>query len=220
MVDVASAPFTTTATVLRTEVASAPFTTAASALRIKAASAPYTADADFIRAKTACAPFTGVAEFIVPSLISYGINSLGQIQSLATNDAFIDTSSIPVIEATVHLLSNTLGIDSKVVGATTLYTVPAGKQVLVTEVIVKVVTSAAITTSAFAGVGIAAGEDDIIISQALINLIDVDKSYGLDVYGLAAIGNAGDVIKLGVDTAAVGTSQTLDVCLIGLEITL
>jgi hypothetical protein len=103
-------------------------------------------------------------------------------------------------------LSTTTGINGNSTGTTSLYTVPAGKTVLLTEVLLRVTTGSGITTDAQVGIGVAAGEDDIVSPETLVSFRTTSDAYKLGVIAAKfRIAVAGDVIKLGIDTAANGT---------------
>lgn len=106
-------------------------------------------------------------------------------------------------------LATVTGINAKSTGTTTLYTVPGGKTAVITDVVVRCTAASAITVPASAGVGIAAGEDDIYASASMTGLTAANKAWRFPNGGVMAVGTAASVIKLGIDTAATGTSQTL-----------
>lgn len=113
------------------------------------------------------------------------------------------------------LLSTTTGVNGKTVGTTTLYTVPTGKTAVITRAIVRCTAATSITVGAVGGIGIATGEDDIFASTSLTGVIDTSKAWVFDSLGSTTLGVATNVIKLGIDSAATGTSQTLAVDLYG-----
>ena len=115
-------------------------------------------------------------------------------------------------------LSVTTGIDAKVIATTDLYTVPAGDTVVVTRAEVRCTAATSITVAATAGVGVAAGEDDIFNSQLLNGLITSNKVFKFPVGGVGVIAAAGEVVKLGIDIGATGTSQTFEVDLFGYSV--
>ena len=130
-------------------------------------------------------------------------------KTLAETQAILGLASYPSI------LSTTTGIDAKVVATINLYTVPAGKSTIVTSVIIRVTTADTITAVPALGIGIAAGEDDIIASTTLTGLDATTKYWKFDVEGTAKVGAAAEVIKLGIDTGATATTMTIAVDLIG-----
>ena len=120
-----------------------------------------------------------------------------------------DLTTVPSI------LSKTTGIDAKVVATTNLYTVPAGKTTIVTSAVIRVTAADTITVAPTLGIGIAAGEDDIIASTLLTGLDAVTKLWRFDVEGIAVIGAAAEIIKLGIDVGATATTMTISIDLIG-----
>lgn len=112
-------------------------------------------------------------------------------------------------------LSTTTGINTKTTGTTTLYTIPTGKTAIITGAIVRCSAATAITVGATAGIGVATNEDDMFASTAMTNLTTTAKVYSFTLVGISVLGNAGDAIKLGIDVAATGTSQTIVVDLFG-----
>jgi hypothetical protein len=70
---------------------------------------------------------------------------------------------------------------------------------------------------AAAGVGIAAGEDDIFGSEPLTGLDVADKAFTYLAAGTRVVATNTDIVKLGIDTAATGTSQTFTAYVFGYE---
>jgi hypothetical protein len=122
-------------------------------------------------------------------------------------------SLLPLV--TPVILSTTTGIDAKAVATTNLYTVPAGKSAIITNAVIRVTVADTITVVPTLGIGIAAGEDDIIASTSLIALNATTKFWKFDVEGIAVVGAAAAVIKLGIDVGATATTMTITVDLIG-----
>lgn len=115
-----------------------------------------------------------------------------------------------------QLLSTTTAIDAKSATATNLYTVPAGKSARITRIVINCTAASGVLSVITAGVGVAAGEADIIPSQAITGLDTAGQSYVINTTGLSALAAAAAVIKFGIDVAATGTSQTLSVNLYGI----
>lgn len=115
----------------------------------------------------------------------------------------------------LRVLSQTTGFDAKTVSATALFTVPVGKKCVVTGAIVECTAATAITAPAALGIGVAAGESDLFGSITLAGLLAAGQIWSFVTSGLSIRPNAGDVIKLGIDTGAIGTSQTISVTLLG-----
>ncbi len=112
-------------------------------------------------------------------------------------------------------LATVTGIDAKATGTTTLYTVPTGKTAVITGAVVRCTAATAITVAPTLGIGVAAGEDDIFASTALTGLTATTKEWTFVASGLMVNAAAAAAIKVGIDTAATGTSQTLAIDLLG-----
>jgi hypothetical protein len=119
-------------------------------------------------------------------------------------------------------LSVTTGINALNIAIINLYTVPAGDTVVVTraEVRCTAVGISPITVAATAGIGIAAGEDDIFNSQLLNGLTTSGKVFKFPVGGIGVIAAAGEIINLGIDIGATTSfgSQTFEVDLFGYSV--
>lgn len=118
----------------------------------------------------------------------------------------------------VEVKATVTGIDAKSVGTTNLYTVPTGKTLLVTHVIVRCSAATSITDAATAGVGVAGGEDDIFSSRKMTNLHTTGGVWVFSAVDRIVPVAAASTVKFGIDTGATGTSQTLVVDLVGYEV--
>jgi hypothetical protein len=118
----------------------------------------------------------------------------------------------------VALLATVSGIDGLVVAETDLYTVPQGKTVIPTMTLLRATVATAITSPPTAGVGIAAGADDVFAAQILTGLLSTAKAWAWNAAGIVTPALSGEKIKLGIDAAAVGTTLTLEAQLYGREI--
>lgn len=109
-----------------------------------------------------------------------------------------------------QLLARVSGIDAKTTGTTNLYTPVSGRQVFITKVILRVGTATGVTGVPTVGIGIAAGEDDIFAATSLTGFNGSSKVYVFNAIGTITkgIGSASDVVKLGIDVAATGTTLT------------
>lgn len=113
-------------------------------------------------------------------------------------------------------LSTTTGIDGTAVATTNLYTVPSGKTAVITRAVVRVTTATAITVAGTAGIGIAAGEDDIFNSTTLTGITTTTSAFMFsNTFGKFQLGAATNVIKFGIDTGYTATVATLAVDLFG-----
>lgn len=118
-------------------------------------------------------------------------------------------------------ISRTTGIDAKATGTTNLYTVPAGKSFIFMGAIVRCTAATAITVGPSYGIGVAAGEDDMVGSATYTTFTAADTFlHNIGKFNLAGqnaqadpmpVATAAQVIKIGIDTAATGTSMTLAV---------
>lgn len=111
--------------------------------------------------------------------------------------------------------STTSGINAKNTGTTNLYTVPTGKTFSVREATIYVTSASAITNTPTLGIGIVSGEDDIYFPTQLVGLDATNEMYRFSTGGTYRVGQAGDVVKLGIDTGATATTMTIKVVLIG-----
>lgn len=145
-----------------------------------------------------------------------GVNSRLAIGNQGT--ALISTGTAPSWGLCECVLSTTTSIDAKSATTTTLFTVPSGRTALITRAIVVVTAATSITQGPTAGVGIAAGEDDIFFPTQMTALTSTSKVFTFTAIGTYASAAATNVIKLGIDTAAAGTSMTLTVYLMGVLI--
>lgn len=129
--------------------------------------------------------------------------STGQERPLAPNDVPTDSGGNPKLNIR---LATVTGIDLKTIATTVLYTVPVGLKAVILAVVLEITTGASITADAKAGVGIAAGEDDIFASETLVNTRATDNIWMFSAKGRARTALASSVVKLGIDTGATGTT--------------
>lgn len=113
------------------------------------------------------------------------------------------------------VLSTTTGIDAKTIATTDLYTVPAAKTAVILGAIVRCTAATAVITPPTLGVGTNGTQDNMFASVALTGLTSTWNSYNMLSIGVTALGNATEVIKLGIDTWATATTMTLSIDLIG-----
>lgn len=121
----------------------------------------------------------------------------------------------PQTTTPVNRLASVAGISGTTTGITSLYTVPTGRTAIITSANVRCTAATAITVGPTLGMGVAAGEDDIYAATSLASLTAVGQLYGFTTTGMSVSAAAGSVIKVGIDTAATGTSQTLTIDLVG-----
>jgi len=149
-------------------------------------------------------------------LIPGGLDATsGQYRYAKSGDVFVDDSGDLALAGGVEILSITAGVDATSTGVTNLYTVPSGIQVIITHVAYRVTAAASVTVAPDIGVGIAAGEDDIIFPEALTGISAVGDVFISVNDGKSVFGDSSDAIDMGIDVAATATTLTLEVNLIG-----
>ena len=124
-------------------------------------------------------------------------------------------SQLDALSISAGLLSTTGAINAKSTGTTALYTAPLGKTAIITAAMVRCTAAIAITVGPTLGIGVAAGEDDIFSSTAITALTTTSKTSGFSTIGMSVSVAAASVIKVGIDTASTGTSQTIAIDLMG-----
>lgn len=116
------------------------------------------------------------------------------------------------------LLATVTGIDLKTVAATNLYTVPAGKTLVITEVVIRVTAADTFAVAATLAVGKTASFNEWIVATAMTGLAAVgqfrllsNSAAGLIYQSFAA----GEVVALNVTVGATATTLTGAVDLFG-----
>ena len=115
----------------------------------------------------------------------------------------------------LHQTSAVPGIDMFAVSAPTIYTVPAGFTAVITGVILQCTAAVAVGTPATAGIGIAAGESDLFTPVSLTGFLAAGDVWSFFLTGKARTAPAGSLVKLGIDVAAIGTSQIVTARVLG-----
>lgn len=111
------------------------------------------------------------------------------------------------------IISSTTGVSGLTTGTTDLFT--ATEDVVITHATLRITAETALTGTLQAGIGIAAGEDDVFASTVLTGFDSVTKVYTFSGMGVSRLVQASDVIKLGIDVPFTGTSVTLAIELMG-----
>lgn len=103
-------------------------------------------------------------------------------------------------------------INGKATGATTLFTVPAGKRCIPTKALLVMTSASNVTGVADVGIGDSATFDNIVSSTTLTNFDATGESWRFDIAAnlVAAANNpaAAQAIKIEVDTAATTTGAS------------
>jgi hypothetical protein len=110
-------------------------------------------------------------------------------------------------------LATVVGINARATGTTALYTVPTGATAVITKIIIRCTAATAVTSPPTLNVGVTAG--DQMPSTPLTGFTAVQKSWVFSPSGLGNLVTSTQVLNLGVDTAAVGTTQTIAVDVMG-----
>lgn len=157
--------------------------------------------------------FYGNSTYIVTSSVSLGVllsyPRFGRTQSGDTGFKTVGGS------ATLYrldcngetLLNRVKGISGTSVATTTLLNTfnDSSYRLVVTKVILRLASATGLTGTMAAGVGVAAGEDDIFESTTLDNWTSVDDIWVFNSIGKTRWVPANSSVKLGVDTAFGGT---------------
>ena len=118
-----------------------------------------------------------------------------------------------------NLLATITGVNLKNVGQQALYTVPSGKKVYVTRIIVELTTITGFVTVGSISAGRNSGVyNDIIADTDLTGLSVVGRFYVLDVDGQALVASATDSIRININTAFDASTATATIVLIGTEV--
>ena len=113
------------------------------------------------------------------------------------------------------VLSTTSNVDLKTVGTTNLYTVPAGKKAVITGLTIRPTSISGLISVATIGVGVAAGEADILAATVLTGLTSTSSVFNILAQNIYAIANSADIIKAGVDVGSIGTAFIASIDLLG-----
>lgn len=124
------------------------------------------------------------------------------------------TGNVPQWVTTPWILSSTI-VNGKVVGNTPLFTVPTGKVAVITGYVVRVSAATSITLGPVLGIGNIAGTSNIAAALTLTVLTTLTSCFGGVISGATLTTAAGGIVYCNVATAALGTSQTLTIDLIG-----
>lgn len=112
------------------------------------------------------------------------------------------------------IISQTTAINAKTVANTTLYTVPTGKTLIVSALIVRCTAASAITNGPTVNVfTVSAG--DVYPSTAINALTGTSNIFGFGTIGMSISVAAGATLSLGLTVVSTGTSQTIAVDVMG-----
>lgn len=122
------------------------------------------------------------------------------------------TAALPTLAPSI--LATVTGVDAKAIASTTLYTVPAGKTAVITQVVVRCTAATAITNGPTININtVSAG--DIFSSVNIAALTSANKIYGFSLVGMSLSVAPAATVKAGLTSGATGTSQTIQFDVIG-----
>jgi len=114
-----------------------------------------------------------------------------------------------------HLLNTAVGVDLTTGAKTVIYTVPTGKKLVVTGVLVRVTTGIGTVSDADLGVGTNVNADNIIPSTTLTGMATTDDAELLIPTGSYVLADAGQDVSIEVDIPAGASLLEADVDLLG-----
>ena len=132
--------------------------------------------------------------------------------------------SLSSVSGTTSVSTNSLAIVSGVIdgtsiGNTTVYTVPTGKQFIVSKVIIVPTTVTSLVTPSTVSLGKTSSTFvDVIAATALTGLITVNTSAILTPILGSTVFQAGDAVVLRVSVGASGTAYSFKAIIIGVQI--
>ncbi len=139
----------------------------------------------------------------------------GQVSPLSATDLLTDVDGNQVKGASFSgLLAKVTGISLASTGTTTLFTVPANREYIVTEVLLLVTAAVGVSGTPAASIEIN-GSTDVFGDRPLSGIAD-DKAYSFGSVGTRTVADAAEVIEMSVNTAVTGT-LTVTAYLFGLE---
>lgn len=118
-----------------------------------------------------------------------------------------------------RLISRTTGVSALTVGTLApLYTVPTGRSLLVTDVIIKTNTvTGTVTTAPSISIGSnATTYDNLMTTQVMTGAITTSRAFKAPMFGAMPVFQSGNIIQVQIDAAQVGaTALTYDIELYG-----
>lgn len=106
-------------------------------------------------------------------------------------------------------------INGKTVASTPIFTVPTGKSLVVTGMVVRVTAATAITAPATAQVETTTNAHDVFASDVMTNTLAANDSWTFAAGAKSVVVAGGATVSLNITAGATGTSQTLSVDLSG-----
>ncbi len=112
---------------------------------------------------------------------------------------------------TYGLLGKVTNVDLKATGQTTLYTVPAGKNAIITEIVVVLSNGNTITVPPIARIGLASAYTEWMPATTFTGLAATNQSFNLSSSAALLVHTlftTGQVVKVDVTTGATATTMT------------
>lgn len=113
-------------------------------------------------------------------------------------------------------LAQVAGVNLKTTGTTQLYTVPAGKILVVLAVILRCTAAASLSSGPTGSVGVTASSfNDLFASATMTALTAPNALFAFSMAGMSVYATASQVVTLNLTGAATGTSGSAGVDVIG-----
>lgn len=158
----------------------------------------------------------GAMNFNTGGLTRASISNAGifTYTTAAAGDNSTQVATTAYVDRNLSTLAIVSTINAKNTGTTALYTVPTGKTAIITSTYIRCTAATAITVGPSVDIGVTAG--DIYPNTALTTLNAANKQFGFFSTGIAQSPTAGQTVNLNINTAATGTSMTIEVIMLGI----
>jgi len=109
----------------------------------------------------------------------------------------------------IQRLSSAIAVNAFSATAQPVYTAPASKEAVITQLVLRCSAASAVTVGATAKVEINAAAGDIFTAEVLIDVLAVGDSWTFNAEARGLVVPAGAQVDVTITNAATGTSQTL-----------
>lgn len=150
-----------------------------------------------------------------------GTNVDDALDTLSTAAGIANSSKAPgtTLEDTLNLgaykIGGATGVNATTTATPTLCTVPAGKTLVVLGYVLRVTAASSPTGTPNVGIGVAAGEDDIVAAGTVAAPTTAGNAIFVPATGAQKLATAAQVVKFGINTAHSGGTATWAIDLIG-----
>ncbi len=123
-----------------------------------------------------------------------------------------------ISDSLIQVLATPVSVDLKTTGATSLYTVPSGKSLILISAILRMTNADTATVPAVIGIGKTSAYNEFRDTETLIDfdttgdIVNISSSPSNNVTSVFA---AGDIVAINVITGATATTATASATLIG-----